>query len=714
MTSKDLAEGTRWSEHRWVRLIRSGGGRPVGVLLLLLLVVALLAPRFPLFRLVRLASFDTYQAVAPRQRVSAPAVIVAIDDPSLTAHGQWPWPRTLLAELISRIADADPAVIGVDILMPDLDPLSPARLPKLVPNLSADVVERLMSAPSNESVLAASLGRTRTVLGAAGLDYEEGEAQGPRGGWAPMRLHGGDPTRFVRRFVSVRRSLDEIDRAALGRALLNADREAGVVRRVPLIAAVGDTLVPGFAPELLRVAADEASMAVHVGADGVQAIALGDVRVPTERDGTMLVHYSRHDPSRFVSAAEVLKGAVPAESFARKVVLIGVTAIGLSDYQATPVVDRMPGVEIHAQAIENIFDGTLLSRPAWAPWAEAGALVVAGALLIWAVPPLKRRYSLLLFFGAVLTAWIVGFLLYREARLLVDAVSPTIALGVLFAVMLSVTLAEVDSHRRTLRRELQQERDAAARLAGELEAARRIQMGILPRPSDLPGNGRAFDLHAFLEPARTVGGDLYDFFQPQPERLFFLLGDVAGKGLPGCLFMAVSKSLYKSTALRAHDTATIMSEANAQISRENAESLFVTVFAGSLTLATGMLDFSNAGHEAPYVVRAGEPLRRLPAVGGPPLCVVDDFAYEAAPYQLAPGDTLVLMTDGVVEAMNPARELYGRVRLETVLAQLGGMTPVAIVEAISADVTRFTAGAEPADDLAILALRWNGDGAPAT
>jgi serine phosphatase RsbU (regulator of sigma subunit) len=157
-----------------------------------------------------------------------------------------------------------------------------------------------------------------------------------------------------------------------------------------------------------------------------------------------------------------------------------------------------------------------------------------------------------------------------------------------------------------------------------------------------------------------------------------------------------------------------MSEANAQISRENAESLFVTMFAASLTLATGTLDFSNAGHETPYVVRAGEPLRRLPAVGGPPLCVVDDFAYEAAPYQLAPGDTLVLMTDGVVEAMNPARELYGRVRLETVLAQLGGMTPVAIVEAISADVTRFTAGAEPADDLAILALRWNGDSGPAT
>ena len=282
--------------------------------------------------------------------------------------------------------------------------------------------------------------------------------------------------------------------------------------------------------------------------------------------------------------------------------------------------------------------------------------------------------------------------------------------------MVSVTLAEVDSHRRTLRRELQQEREAAARLAGELEAARRIQMGIMPRPADVPGNGGAFDLHAFLEPARTVGGDLYDFFQPQPDQLFFLLGDVAGKGLPGCLFMAVSKSLYKSTALRlSPDTAAIMTEANRQISRENAESLFVTLFAGMLELDTGMLEYSNAGHEDPYVVRAGEPLTHLRSVGGPPLCVIDDFAYDRERYQLVPGDTLCLMTDGVMEAMNRAGELYGRARLEAVLTGIdAAAAPKTISEAIYADVERFAAGAERADDVAILVIRWNGPEAGAS
>ena len=139
----------------------------------------------------------------------------------------------------------------------------------------------------------------------------------------------------------------------------------------------------------------EPAIAVYASTDGVRAIGIGELRVPTERDGTIWVHYGRHDENRFISAADVLAGKVAPVNFARKVVMIGVTAVGLSDYQATPVSERMPGVEIHAQAVENIFDGTFLVRPRWARWAEAGIFAVLGVLVILAVPPLKRRYSLL-------------------------------------------------------------------------------------------------------------------------------------------------------------------------------------------------------------------------------------------------------------------------------------------------------------------------------
>jgi adenylate cyclase len=158
---------------------------------------------------------------------------------------------------------------------------------------------------------------------------------------------------------------------------------------------------------------------------------------------------------------------------------------------------------------------------------------------------------------------------------LADAVIPSVGIGLVYAAMLGFTLTEVQTQRRTLRRQLEAQREASARVAGELEAARRIQMGILPNPADALGGDDRVKLYAFLDPARSLGGDLYDFFRLDGDRLFFLVGDVSGQGVPGSLFMAVSKALCKSIALRrAGDLGAMMREFNTEISRDNAEALF--------------------------------------------------------------------------------------------------------------------------------------------
>jgi serine phosphatase RsbU (regulator of sigma subunit) len=212
-----------------------------------------------------------------------------------------------------------------------------------------------------------------------------------------------------------------------------------------------------------------------------------------------------------------------------------------------------------------------------------------------------------------------------------------------------------------------------------------------------------------------VGGDLYDFYRLDADRLVFLIGDVSGKGLPGSLFMAVSKSLYKSTALRrGGEVANMMREANAEISRDNAEMLFVTVWAGVLDARTGVLAYCNAGHDDPWRLPGpGRGLDRLQGGGGPPLCAVDDFPYMSAAHQMEPGETLCLVTDGVTEARNRRGELYGRQRLEELLGGLDpGVDPAAVGESIRRSMGRFAEGMAPVDDVAILVLRWNGpDGA---
>jgi len=701
-------ERSHWAERRWFRALRGGRGRPLGILVLVLLLVALF-PDVPGFRLLRLASFDTYHQVMPRIPRSEPVVIVAIDEDSLRLNGQWPWPRSWLARLVARVAEAEPAAIGLDILMPEPDRLSPRRLPAFVEELDPALGQKLATLPDNDALLAQALRDQRVVLAVAGL--EQPDARPPGRGFAPVRASGGDPAPFVRRFAAALRSVDEIDAAAAGRGVISVDPEGGVVRRMPLLVSIGGTLAPSLAIEMLRVAARAPALSVRVGFRGIETVGVSDLAVPAERDGHVWVYYSRQRPERFVSASAVLAGQVDPARFRGRLVLVGVTALGLSDYQATPVADRMPGVELHAQLLEGIVDRALLSRPPVARGLELAALAATGLLLIWRVPRVRPRTSVALFL--LLAAGIValGFILFATRGFLVDWITPLLALGILYTLMLGVTLTETESQRRALRREVVRQREAAARLAGELEAARRIQMGTLPRPgAAFPGEKR-FEIDASLEPAREVGGDLYDFFRLDGDRLFFMIGDVSGKGLPGSLFMAISKALYKSTALRRHgQVATMMREADAEISRDNAEGLFVTVVAGILDARSGGLEYCNAGHEPPFLLaRGGGALERLQEGGGPPLCSVDGFAYTAASRTLAPGDTVVLITDGITEAAGEDGRLYGRARLESVLAGLGAASSAAQVgEAIRRDVALFTGGAEPSDDMAVLVIRFNG------
>jgi len=691
-------------------------GRLLGVVLLVLLTVVVAMPSLRGRDLLRFAWFDALQRLAPRARLSAPVVIVDVDARSLARHGQWPWPRTLLAELIRRLDAAGPAAIGVDIVMPEEDRMSPRHLPALLPAIGPELAARLAELPSNDALLAKAIRGRPVVLGVAGVDRASESVAHAGGRTTPTRVVGEDPTPFLAGFDALLGTLDEVDRAAAGRGLLNVGLEGRAVRRVPLVARVGGVIVPTLSIEMFRVAAGRPAVTVVAGPDGVRSVGVDDLAVPTQADGSVWLRYTREAGTRFVSAADVLAGAVERDRFERKLVLLGVTALGLADRAAIPGGGTRDGVEIHAELIESIFDGALLTRPRWAGWAEAAFLLLSGALVMVVVPLRRARAVPLLLVPLLVLATGGSLALYHWRFLLLDAATASLALIAVFSVMLSTTLAEAERQRRLLRQQVELQREAAARIEGELSAARRIQLGILPKPGDVLAGETRVSLGVVLEPAREVGGDLYDFFMLDRDHLFFLLGDVSGKGLPGSLFMAVSKSLYKSTALRRGSAvATMMREANVEISRDNPEALFVTVFAAVLNIETGVLEYCNAGHDQPYVVsRDAAAPDQLAEGGGPPLCVLDGFAYEAAIRRLQPGDTVCLITDGVTEARNAAGELFGRERLERGLKAIGpdaGAPRVAA--AIREAVDRFVAGSEVADDLAILVLRWEGPRAPA-
>lgn len=254
---------------------------------------------------------------------------------------------------------------------------------------------------------------------------------------------------------------------------------------------------------------------------------------------------------------------------------------------------------------------------------------------------------------------------------------------------------------------LTQTTKAKERMESELKIARTIQMSFLPKRfppfPDIP----AFDLHAGLEPAFEVGGDLFDFFLLEDGRLLFLVGDVSGKGVPAALFMAVTKTLVKGIAEQEATPSAILDRVNRELLKDNEAMLFVTMFLGILDHTTGELAYSNAGHNPPVLVRrGGADWLALPK--GLFLGVMEEASYRDASVTLAPGDRLLVYTDGVTEAMNEAGELYSGERLLEVAPGLAGLEPKAACEAVAASVREFAGDAPQADDITLLALLYRG------
>jgi phosphoserine phosphatase RsbU/P len=252
-----------------------------------------------------------------------------------------------------------------------------------------------------------------------------------------------------------------------------------------------------------------------------------------------------------------------------------------------------------------------------------------------------------------------------------------------------------------------QEHDQLISIQQDLQTAREIQQAILPKNFPPFPERTEFSIFASMIAAKEVGGDFYDFFMIDNDRLGFVIGDVSGKGVPAAIFMAVSRTLIRATGLKGISTSECMGYVNKLLCNESVSCMFVTVFYGILNTGTGEIEYVNAGHNPPYLL-SGNRIEKVEMTGGTILGCLEDFKYQSKSIKLNPGEQLFLYTDGVTEAFNVSDQLYGEERLETYLQGKLEQSLEETVLGCIQEVAGYSTGTAQSDDITLMAIRYNG------
>ena len=397
---------------------------------------------------MQLKWFDAYQAAKPRAYEDLPVKIVDIDDASLAKIGQWPWPRTEVAQLVRVLGEAGAAAIVFDMTFAEPDRTSPKHMQTLW-RLEGKALDTL---PDHDEVLAKEIAKWPVVVGSI-LGQQSIKSSEVKTGFAFV---GGDPTVHITAFGGVIPNLPALEAAATGNGMLNSDPDAdGILRKVPLLFRVGNKIYPSLSVEALRVAQGASSVIVKsVGGEETEAISamkIGTTQVSTDASGKFWVYYNHSQKSRYIPAWQVMTKSMDVDELAGQIVLIGTSAPGLKDIRSTPLNPIIAGVEVHAQLLEQMMQQIALVKPSWSKGAEALMLVVASLLVFWVCVRFTAIFSAIGFLTVLASVWAFSWWAFDQHRLLLEPITAWIAVVFVYFTMVVWRFASTERDKSKIR-----------------------------------------------------------------------------------------------------------------------------------------------------------------------------------------------------------------------------------------------------------------------
>ena len=657
------------------------------ILLTLLIFLKILNPAF--IKSVSYLSFDLYQKIFVEEKDSD-VVIIDIDEQSLGKFGQFPWNRKVFAKILDQLNTHNPKAIGFDIFFTEKDKQSPEAIIKSYGLIPSDVAD-IQNLKSPDDIFSEKLKESKSIIAVLGSNVPS-HSNYDRKAKARFLSKGGDPKNFTYSYPHSIGSLEKLEKNVKGLGSISfLDQLDGIIRSLPLIVQFDKKIYPTMGLEMVRVGSKQKNIYVELNEVGIQRISARPHKVESDPNGIIWIKYKKSNKDQFISAGDVYDGKFQSDFFKDKYVLIGASAQGLFDLVKTPLGITIPGVEVHANVIENILDQSYLVRNPNTYIFELLFSIIIALLTFVLSQKIKPKYSLSIFFGNILAIIIIGFSIYKFRSELVDFSYPIFIVTITF--LTGLYFRFIEENKMALAN-LQKE----AKLLKERELAAGVQKSLFPDISK-------FENFIFAKnvPARDVSGDYFDVVRSTPEEYFFTLADVSGKGVKAGMYMAKASSIFRTLTNLKFPLEKVVFGVNNELVEAKFKGMFVTAVFGKLNIKTGELVFINAGHESILTFDENKNYEYIKSEM-PPIGIVKYFTESMVKSNTInlKDKTFVVYTDGVTEGYMKNGEELGAEGVQKIINEMSQVTPKSIVEAIE---KQLNWGAEKLrDDITCMAI----------
>ena len=659
-------------------------------LILLILLIALKIANPSFVKSISYLSFDLYQKVFPLKKNETNVIIIDIDEKSLGKFGQFPWSRSVFAKIIEKVNTTKPKAIGFDVFFTEKDKQSPEEIIKSYNLIPTDVSE-LQNIKGHDEIFREQLEKSKSVTAVLGSNVPS-HSNYDRSAKAKFLSKGGDPKQFTYSYPYSIGSLEQLEKSVKGLGSISfLDQTDGIIRSLPLIVRFKNKLYPTMGLEMIRVGTNQKNLYVEMNEVGINRISSRPYKVSSDPNGIIWIRYKNSLKSQYISASSVFDGKFDEARFKNKYVLIGASAQGLFDLVKTPLGITIPGVEVHANVIENILDQSYLIRNPNTYIFELLFSILIACITFFVSQRIKPKYSLSIFFGSLITIIVIGFGTFLFRSELIDISYPIFILTITFLTGLYFRFIEEN---RIALSNLQKE----AKLLRERELAGEVQKSLFPDISKFENF-----IYAKNVPARDVSGDYFDVVNVNKNEYFFTLADVSGKGIKAGMYMAKASSIFRTLSNLSYPLEKVVFGVNNELVEAKFKGMFVTAVFGKFNIETGEVNFVNAGHESIMVFDRDKKFEFIKSEM-PPIGIIKYFTESMVKSKTInlKDKTFVVYTDGVTEGYLKNGQELGAEGVQRIVTGLDSVNPKNIVDAIANELNW---GAEKLrDDITCLAL----------